>query len=62
MTTSISSEAFEKKTQKVKEWKMIQKTKNHKCKNGQSELLFSDHKNEEKHFIKNHETLFTILY
>ncbi len=56
MMTSISSEAFEKKKQKVKERNKLLSTKNHKWKNGQSEQMFSDHKklrNEEKHFIKN---------
>ena len=41
MTTFISSEAFEKK-QKVREWKIMKDNtvkKNHKWKNGQSELL-----------------------
>ncbi len=52
MTTSISCEAFEKKNRKLKKERSGQK--NHKWKNGQSELV-SDHKKlrkEEKHFIK----------
>ena len=67
MTTSISNEAFEKKEQKVKKCKIIQWTKKSfvekrtKC---VIEQMFSDHKmlrNEKKHFIKNNETLFTII-
>ena len=57
MTTSISSKAFEKKRQRMKDNTV---DKNLEWKNGQSELfeqMFSDHKklkSKEKHFIKNH--------
>ena len=39
MTTSISSEAFEKKNRKLKNERLYSKQKNHKWKNGQGELL-----------------------
>ncbi len=67
MTTSISSEELEKKTEscRMKDNTVDKKSLVEKRTKWVIEHLFSDHKklrNEEKHFIKNHKTWFTLIF